>query len=173
MLWLIALPLAVAIVYLAARYGRFRNWVEPVLSIAVALGLAAAFLIWLSESIPDEAPAPQSRRTSVGLTASDIVLQEVTFEPNQAERSYRVRGAIDNTSDITLEYLRLTVTLEDCPDDTCRRIGDDTALILVRVPGGESRPFETFFTFPYRADEAPVAPKWSYRVSEVRGTAAR
>ncbi len=37
MAWLVALPLGLAIVYLAARYGRFRNWIEPVLSIAVAL----------------------------------------------------------------------------------------------------------------------------------------
>jgi hypothetical protein len=171
MLWLIALALGVAIVYFAARYGRFRNWVEPVLSVAVALGLAAAFLIWLREGAPEQAPAPQPRRTTAGLTASDIVLQDLTFEPNESERSYRVRGTIDNTSEITLEYFRLTVTLEDCPDGTCRRIGDDTALILVRVPGGQSRPFETFLTFPHRPDEPPVVPKWSYQVSQVKGAA--
>ena len=47
MAWLIALPLGLAIVYLAARYGRFRSWIEPVLSIAVALGLSVAFIVWL------------------------------------------------------------------------------------------------------------------------------
>ncbi|MCA1490920.1 hypothetical protein [Sinorhizobium alkalisoli] len=173
MLWLIALLSGVTIVYFAVRYGRFRNWVEPVLSIAVALGLAAAFLIWLSEGTPEQTPRPQPTRTGAGLSASDIVLRDLTFESNQAERSYRVHGSIDNTSDIPLEYFRLTVTLEDCPDGTCRRIGDDTALILVRVPAGQTRPFETFLTFPFRADEPPVAPKWSYEVSQVRGATRR
>jgi hypothetical protein len=41
------------------------------------------------------------------------------------------------------------------------------------VPGGQNRPFETFLTFPYRPDEAPTAPKWTYRVSEVRGAGRR
>ncbi|WEX76441.1 hypothetical protein PYH37_004744 [Sinorhizobium numidicum] len=173
MLWLIALPLGVALVYLAARYGRFRSWLEPVLSIAVALGLSAAFLIWLSESTPDEVPAPEPTRPATGLTAADIMLENLTFERNQSQRSYRVQGTVSNTSGFTLEYFRLTVTLEDCPKAPCEQIGDDTALILLRVPGGEARPFETFLTFPFRNGEAPTAPKWTYRVSEVRGAAAR
>jgi len=173
MLWLIALALGVVIVYLAVRYGRFRNWVEPVLSVAVALGLAAAFLIWLSEGTPEQAPSPRPTQTAAGLSASDIALRNLTFEPNEARRSYRVRGTIENSSAFTLEYFRLTVTLEDCADGTCRRIGDDTALILLRVPGGQSRPFETFLTFPFRADEPPVAPKWTYQVSQVRGATER
>ncbi|RVG66594.1 hypothetical protein [Sinorhizobium meliloti] len=173
MAWLIALPLGLAIVYLAARYGRFRSWIEPVLSIAVALALSAAFLVWLNESAPDEVPAPAPDQPETGLTAGDIVLENMTVEPSQTRRSYRVRGTAANASDLALEYFRLTVTLEDCPQDACRHIGDDTALILLRVPGGQSRPFETFLTFPFRPDEAPTAPKWSYRVSEVRGSSRR
>ncbi|WP_026618994.1 hypothetical protein M728_002139 [Ensifer sp. WSM1721] len=173
MLWLVALPLGVALVYLAARYGRFRSWLEPVLSIAVALALTAAFLVWLSEGTPEQPPAPAPTPAATGLAVSDILLENMSFEPNQSRRSYRVRGTVANTSDVALEYFRLTVTLEDCPQGTCRRIGDDTALILVRVPGGQSRPFETFLTFPFRLDEPPTAPKWSYRVSAVRGAAGR
>ncbi|MCA1367676.1 hypothetical protein I6F15_09705 [Bradyrhizobium sp. BRP14] len=173
MLWLVALPLGVALVYLAARYGRFRSWLEPVLSIAVALALTAAFLIWLSEGTPEQPPAPAPTPPAAGLTASDILLENMSFEANQSRRSYRVRGTVANTSEMALEYFRLTVTLEDCPQGTCRQIGDDTALILVRVPSGQSRPFETFLTFPFRLDEPPTAPKWSYRVSEVRGAAQR
>ncbi len=97
----------------------------------------------------------------------------MAFEPNETERTFRVRGTAANASDVTLEYFRLTVTLEDCPQDACTRIGEDTALILLRVPGGQNRPFETFLTFPYRPDEAPTAPKWTYRVSEVRGAGRR
>ncbi|WP_324762079.1 hypothetical protein SO078_11270 [Sinorhizobium meliloti] len=173
MAWLIALPLGLAIVYLAARYGRFRSWIEPVLSIAVALGLSVAFLVWLNEAAPDNAPEPAPSRPAAGLTVADITLRDMAFEPNETERTFRVRGTAANASDVTLEYFRLTVTLEDCPQDACKRIGEDTALILLRVPGGQNRPFETFLTFPYRPDEAPTAPKWTYRVSEVRGAGRR
>ena len=173
MAWLIALPLGLAIVYLAARYGRFRSWIEPVLSIAVALGLSVAFLVWLNEAAPDKAPEPAPSRPAAGLTVADITLRDMAFEPNETERTFRVRGTAANASDVTLEYFRLTVTLGDCPQDACKRIGEDTALILLRVPGGQNRPFETFLTFPYRPDEAPTAPKWTYRVSEVRGAGRR
>ncbi|NRP70389.1 hypothetical protein ILFOPFJJ_01269 [Ensifer psoraleae] len=172
MLWLIVLLVAVAVVYLAARYSRFRNRAELVLSIAVALGLTIAFVIWLSERGNQQPPAPQPTRPA-GLTANDVALEGVSFERNQSERSYRVRGTVRNSSALSLEYFRLTVTLEDCPGGTCERIGDDTALILVRVPGGQSRPFETFLTFPFRDGEAPTAPKWTYEISQVRGTATR
>ncbi|ASY57257.1 hypothetical protein [Sinorhizobium sp. CCBAU 05631] len=172
MLWVIALLLGLVIVYLAARYGRFRSWVEPVLSIAVAVGLAAAFLIWLSESTPEPA-APAPFPPPAGIVPSDIVLENLAFERNQSKRSYRLHGTARNTSAITLEYFRLTVTLEDCSAGACRRIGDDTALVLVRVPGGETRPFETFLTFPFRPDEIPKAPRWSYRIVEAKSATAR
>ncbi|WEX86160.1 hypothetical protein PZN02_002421 [Sinorhizobium garamanticum] len=172
MLWLIVLLVAVAIVYLAARYSRFRNRAELVLSIAVALGLTVAFVIWLSERGNQQAPVPEPSRPA-GLATEDIALEGMTFERNQSKRSYRVRGTAHNRSALSLEYFRLTVTLEDCPGGTCERIGDDTALILVRVPGGQSRPFETFLTFPFREGEPPTAPKWTYEVSQVRGAATR
>ncbi|MCA1404597.1 hypothetical protein I6F26_10660 [Ensifer sp. IC3342] len=172
MLWLIVLLVAVAIVYLAARYSRFRNRAELVLTIAVALGLTVAFVIWLSERGNQQAPAPEPSRPA-GLATEDIALESMTFERNQSERSYRVRGTVRNSSALALEYFRLTVTLEDCPDGACEPIGDDTALILVRVPGGQSRSFETFLTFPFREGEPPTAPKWTYEVSEVRGATTR
>ncbi|MBP1883407.1 hypothetical protein [Sinorhizobium mexicanum] len=168
MLWLIVLLVAVAIVYLAARYSRFRSQAELILSIAVALGLIVAFVIWLSDRGNQQASAPEPTRPA-GLAAADVALEGVTFERNQSERSYRVRGTVHNGSSLALEYFRLTVTLEDCPGRACERIGDDTALILVRVPGGQSRPFETFLTFPFRDGEPPTAPKWTYEVSQVRG----
>jgi hypothetical protein len=37
------------------------------------------------------------------------------------------------------------------------------------VPAGQSRPIETFLTFPNREGESLTAPKWTTEVIEVRG----
>ena len=53
MIWAFAVA-AAAILYLALRFRRFQSWVEPVLTIVVAIGLASALLIWFVE---DRAPS--------------------------------------------------------------------------------------------------------------------
>lgn len=172
MLWLIALPLGLVVVYMAARFSRFRQWAEPILSVAVAVGLLVAFIIWFSDRDGRKPAAPEPVQTTqpAGLTAADIALDGLTFEQSQPERSFRLRGTVTNKGQTLLEYFRLSVTLEDCPDDVCQTIGDDAALILARVPAGQSRPFETFLTFPNREGQSLTAPKWTTDIVEVRGT---
>jgi hypothetical protein len=93
----------------------------------------------------------------------------VAFTRNRSDRSYRATGMVVNKSSFNLDYFRLSVTLEDCPQNQCKTLGEDTALILARIPAGRSQSFETFFTFPDRYGVEPTAPKWSYQVTEVRG----
>ncbi|MBD9647935.1 hypothetical protein JVX98_08145 [Ensifer sp. PDNC004] len=171
MLWLIALPLGLVVVYLAARFSRFRHWAEPILSVAVALGLLVAFIIWFVDRDGRTPPAPKPVETTqpAGLTAADVALEGLTFEQSQPERSFRLRGTVTNKGPQLLEYFRLAVTLENCPDGNCETIGNDTALILARVPAGQSRSFETFLTFPNREGESLTAPKWTTDIREVRG----
>ncbi len=172
MLWLIALPLGLVVVYLATRFSRFRQWAEPILSVAVAVGLLVAFIIWFSDRDGRKPAAPEPVQTTqpAGLTAADIALDGLTFEQSQPGRSFRLRGTVTNKGQTLLEYFRLSVTLEDCPDDVCQTIGDDAALILARVPSGQSRPFETFLTFPNREGQSLTAPKWTADIVEIRGT---
>lgn len=173
MLWLVAL-VGVAIVYLAARYSRFRKWAEPILSVAVAIALLSAFIIWISDNGERKAPAPEPVATTPAAPATEnISLDGMTFEQSQPERSFRLRGTVTNNGQTPLEYFRLSVTLEDCPQETCEKIGDDTALVLARVPVGQAKPFETFLTFPSREGESLTAPKWTYQVLEVRGAASQ
>lgn len=171
MLWLVALPLGLVVVYLAARFSRFRQWAEPILSVAVALGLLSAFMIWFADRDGGKPETPQPVQTTqpAGLTVKDIALEGLTFEQSQPQRSFRLRGMVTNNGQTLLEYFRLSVTLENCPDNNCHKIGDDTALILARIPPGQSRPFETFLTFPNREGENLAAPKWTTEVREVRG----
>jgi hypothetical protein len=115
MLWLVALPLGLVIVYLATRFSRFRQWAEPILSVAVALGLFVAFIIWFSDRDSPKPVTSEPARTtqSAGLTVADIAIEGLTFEQSQPERSFRLRGTVTDKGQILLEYFRLSVTLEN------------------------------------------------------------
>ena len=159
---------------MALRFSRFRRWAEPILSVAVAIALLSAFVVWISDRGERKAAAPEPVATAPAAPAAqNISLDGMTFEQSQPERSFRLRGTVSNNGATPLEYFRLSVTLEDCPQDACAKIGDDSALVLARVPVGQARPFETFLTFPSREGESLTTPKWTYQVLEVRGAASR
>lgn len=170
MIWIFPALAGLLIVYFATRSSRFRRFAEPVLSLMVAGGLIIAFIVWINEdgNSPDTQSSP-GQQTQPALTPQDISVVGLAFTRNQPDTSYRATGTAVNKSNFNLDYFRLTVTLEDCPDNQCRTLGEDTALILARIPAGKSQAFETFFTFPNRYGVEPTAPKWSHQVTEVRG----
>ncbi|MBW9062586.1 hypothetical protein JNB71_04585 [Rhizobium herbae] len=171
MIWIFPALAGLLIVYFAARSSRFQRFAEPVLSLTVAGGLIIAFVIWINEgrNSPDSEPDQTKQQTQPALTPDDISVDGLTFTRNRPDTSYRATGTVANKSDFNLDYFRLSVTLEDCPQNQCRTLGEDTALILARIPAGQNQSFETYFTFPNRYGVEPTAPKWSYRVTEVRG----
>ena len=171
MIWILPAFAGLLIVYFAMRSSRFRRFAEPGLSLIVAVGLIIAFIIWLKDTGPSEEPAVSaSQMTEPALTPDQLAVEDLTFTNSGRDRSYRATGTVINNSDFDLDYFRLTVTLEDCPGDQCKRVGEDTALVLARIPAGQSQAFDTFFTFPRPRGMDPVAPKWSHRVTEVRGS---
>ena len=67
-----------------------------------------------------------------------------------------------------MQSFRLDVVLSDCPGGTCREVGRDSALVVLRVLPGESQPFSTFAVFP-GMDLTPVtAPQWDFGLRDVR-----
>jgi hypothetical protein len=173
MIWIFPALAGLLIVYFAMRSSRFQRFAEPTLSILVAFGLLSAFFVWIREdnsATTRNEPPPFSRVQPV-IPPEDIVLERLTFARNRPDTSYRVTGTVLNKSDFNINYFRLAVTLEDCPANTCKSVGDDTALILARLAPGQSQNFETFFTFPSPFGVEPSAPKWSYRITEVNGRA--
>ena len=90
MVWAFAV-VAVATLYLALRYKRFQSWVEPVLTITVAIGLAAAAVIWLADS-RTVVPEPVAPRNVIA--PEEIVLSQMQFTVGQPVTSYRVTGTI-------------------------------------------------------------------------------
>ncbi|MFD1328664.1 hypothetical protein [Mycoplana ramosa] len=156
---------AVTILYLAVRFKRFQSWLEPVLTIVVAIGLTVAILLWFTDN-RSVAPEPTPPRNAI--TAEEIVLSDMEFAVGQPVTSYRVTGTITNNSATALQSFRLTVELENCPDGACTPVGADKTLIIARVPPGQSQPFTTFVVFT-GSDLVPIkAPRWSWSISDVR-----
>ncbi|MGB3812022.1 MAG: hypothetical protein WA950_02240 [Shinella sp.] len=169
MIWAFAVA-AATILYLALRFRRFQSWVEPVLTIVVAFGLTAALLIWfVEERAPSrESTATTTEDTTPALTADTAELSGMQASAGQTRTSYRVTGNIANKGDAPMQSFRLDVVLSDCPNGTCREVGRDSALIVLRVLPGESQPFSTFAVFP-GSDLTPVTtPQWDFGVRDVQ-----
>ena len=118
MVWVFVVA-ALTVLYLALRFRRFQSWVEPVLTIAFAIGLVVALVIWLAEG-----RNPVSSDAPVGA--------------------------------------------QDCPNGTCRVVGEDSALIIARVPPATMLPFTTFAVFPNSDIPPMTAPEWSWSVTNIR-----
>ena len=175
MIWIFPALAGLLIVYFAMRSSRFRRFAEPVLSILVALALLSAFVVWMRDGTGesnDSDPPPFTQYRPV-ILPEEIELEGLQFTRNRPDTSYRVTGKVINKSAANLMNFNLTVTLQDCPDDVCKTVGEDTALILARVPAGRDQTFETFFTFPNRFGIEPSAPKWTTQISNIRGVAVQ
>ncbi|MCF3642792.1 hypothetical protein LXM94_22760 [Rhizobium sp. TRM95111] len=167
MIWAFAVA-AVAILYLAVRFRRFQSWVEPALTVIVAIGLVAAIVIWLADERRNIVQTSAEALPRPALAASEITVDGLEFIAGRPATSYRVTGTITNDGGVALQSFRLTVDLSDCPDDACRTVGSDSALIIARVPPGEAKPFTTFVVFP-DSDLTPVtAPRWTWTIGDIR-----
>ncbi len=169
MIWIIPALAGVLIVYFAMRSSRFRRFAEPVLSILVAIGLGVAFTVWLTDdnrSSPEPVSAPSPAPV---IKPEELALENMQFERNGTDLSFRATGTVVNKSGAFLDYFRLTAILEECAEHPCRLIGEDTALILARVPPGETHDISTFFTFPKRLGTALRTPRWTTRIEGIVG----
>ena len=167
MIWAFAVA-AAAILYLALRFRRFQSWVEPVLTIVVAIGLAAALLIWFVDERAPTGEVAVPSETIPALATDAVALSGMQASAGQTKTSFRVTGSIANNGALPMQSFRLDVVLSDCPGGTCREVGRDSALILLRVLPGESQTFSTFAVFP-GSDVAPVTtPEWDFGVRDVR-----
>lgn len=166
MIWAFVVA-AAAVLYLALRFKRFQNWVEPVLTIAVAIGLVTAILVWfVDERAPSGTPAVETAPPA--LASGDIELSELAFKPGQTGTSHHVTGRVTNRGAVALQSFRLDIVLSDCPDGACREVGRDSALIVGRVLPGETRDFTTFVVFPGSELTPVTAPQWQWSLREPR-----
>lgn len=168
MIWFVPTFAALVLVYLAARFDRFRRFLEPALTVAVALALVSAFIVWTREDGNKGPSEPQTSTQATVLAPADLNLSGLDFQPSTPETSFRVKGTVTNNGTVPLDYFRLTATLSDCAADPCKVVGSDTALIIARANPDEALPFETFFTIPNPNRLTPVKPTWTTEISDVR-----
>lgn len=174
MIWIFGVA-ALTIVYFALRFRRFQSWVEPVLTIVVAIGLMSAAIIWFIDENKQEVGTPMVERPAenppAAIAPEDLELSGLDFVQGRPVTSYRVTGTVANSAGTTLQSFRLTIVLSDCPDGACREVARDNALIIARVPPGQSEAFTTFATFSGIDLVPPSAPQWSWTISDVRAYA--
>ncbi|OLP61254.1 hypothetical protein BJF93_20940 [Xaviernesmea oryzae] len=163
-----------AIVYGALRSSRFRRWAEPVLSVLVAIVLIAAFIVWMTDSDRrDRDPqAPFQTNARQPITAEDIDLAALTFTQGKPINNFTVTGRLTNRSQAVLDYFTLLARLEDCAASPCREIGEDHALVIARLPPGESRDISLVLTLPLPAGGLSNALTWTTRIDGIHAVPA-
>ncbi len=142
MIWLLFAIPAVVIVYLAARFSRFRHIAEPVVSVIVALGLiVAATVWWIDEARKPAADIEPPGATSVNAAAERANLSISNLEVTESRPAgvFHAKGIIANGTARMTDYIRLSVVLQDCAANPCRRVGEDTPLLLLSILPGEAR----------------------------------
>ncbi|MBD8554875.1 hypothetical protein IFT84_10100 [Rhizobium sp. CFBP 8762] len=170
MVWLVVVLVTLALVSLSSRSPNFLRVITPALFVAAAFAMMATVVIWTQSA---ERRAEQFTQTAPAggpvLTSADLQLTNLQFTQGKPATSYKVTGTIFNNSpSVALSSFQLRVTLQDCPSETCTVIGDDSTLVIARVPAGSSQTFESFLTIANPALVAPTTPKWVYDISDIK-----
>jgi len=169
MIWIIPALAGLLIVYLAARFSRFRRFAEPVVTLAVAAGLIAAFVVWWTDdSAKTMTEDPAIVVTDPVVTPEDIALTGLAIVQGTPKTTHHLSAVIRNKSAIGIDYFTLVVTMQDCPNEVCTTIGADEALILARLGPGQSQPIRTTLIFPVSPLSPPTAIRWQYRIEKIR-----
>ncbi|MDO9414664.1 hypothetical protein [Pararhizobium sp.] len=168
MIWLVAACVALGIVYLARGAKTAGDLLIPALSLVVAAALFAAFIVWLSEDSGRTGKPQAEPQSSSSITPEQLVLVDPRIVQGTPKTAYHVTGTIRNDSAAVLDYFTLAVTMKDCPEGACTVLGDDTALILIRVAPGQTQVFRTTLTFPDQTLSPPKALTWDFRIENVR-----
>ncbi|OJF93286.1 hypothetical protein [Pararhizobium antarcticum] len=169
MIWIIPAFAGLLIVYLAARFSRFRRFAEPIVTLAVAVGLIAAFIVWLTDdSAKSTADQPEIVATEPVVAPGAIALTDLSIAQGTPATTHNLTAMIRNDSTLGIDYFTLVVTMQDCPNEVCTTIGEDEALILARLGPGQSQQIRTTLIFPVSPLSPPTAIRWQYRFEKIR-----
>lgn len=171
MFWIIPALAGLLVVYLAARFSRFRRFAEPIVSLAVAAALLSAIVVWWTDGSRSAAvPKPENAVAVPAILPDDIAVTDFVVVQGSPATSHNLSATIQNNSDLGLDYFTLVVTMQDCPNDVCTLIGQDEALVFARLGPGQSETIRKTLTFPVSPLSPPTAVRWDYRLEKIRTT---
>ncbi len=171
MIWIIPAIAGLLVVYLAARFSRFRRFAEPIVSLAVAAALLSAFVIWWTDgSRRAPVPEPENAVTIATIAPEDIAVTDLVVAQGTPATSYNLSATIRNNSNLGLDYFTLVVTMQDCPGDVCTLIGQDETLVFARLGPGQSETVRKTLTFRLSQLSPPTAVRWDHRIEKIRTT---
>lgn len=172
MIWfVIALVIAFSTVWLIRGSRNPGGLVLPGLTFAIALTLMSAFVIWLYEdSGRTGVPARQPEENGSLISADELELTGVEVVQGTPRTSYRLSATLTNNGSARLDSVDLTVIMQDCPDGVCTVLAEDTALVLARIPPGQSQSISTPLTFPVPRLGPPQALTWDYQIGDIRAS---
>lgn len=169
MFWIIPALAGLLVVYLAARFSRFRRFAEPIVSLAVAVGLIVAVIVWATDGSRDTPVAEPAGTAAISaILPENIAVTDLVVAQGSPATTHHLSATIRNNSDLGLDYFTLVVTMQDCPNDVCTQIGQDEALVLARLGPGQSQSIRTTLTFPLSPLSPPTAIRWDYRIEKIR-----
>ena len=153
----------------------FRSLVILIL-IAVGIGI-----FWLIQSNKKESEQRQQQAAAneqwalTSIKPSDISLTGVSLAQNGSY--WQLKGTITNNSKFNLGFIRFLVTMQDCPDQSCKIIGqEDTRTADSRysstvqttlVPAGQVRLFGTD-SMDFKNLPPATKLRWDYKITQIR-----
>ncbi len=144
-------------ILVAVNFPKFRRTLG--VTLVVLMG-AIGFIIWQDTQERDL----EFERISVG----QVQLQQMEVHPGLNARSFVVTGRIHNlVEDYTILSIQLQATIKDCDRGTCEIVGQEHDVLLLEVPGVQSRDFSVTMPFSV-APEIKGEAVWEYEVLKVR-----
>ena len=135
----------------------------------IVLGLTAlgALLIYLyfEHNKSESARKAAYAKTLIAKKQIDIVDARVSFSSYDGSPE-RITGRLRNNSNYTVRSVELHLEFQDCaPNGACETVGDANENVLVSVPPGQSRDFDS--SIYGNRISAKGARRWNYSINSI------
>jgi len=117
--------------------------------------------------------AEEERRATNSIRSDDLLLSGISLVKDQYGGGWTLQGTITNNSKFDLGRISFRVTIQDCPNQVCKIIGQETTSTISAfdqkslVPAGQVRLFKTY-RMKFENMPPATASRWDYTISTIR-----
>ena len=159
MAWLAAAVFGIAVIYFAINNAGFRKVVFYCLAAVVVIGLGiGGYIYWDQQRM-----AARSAYAKTLISPFNVDFFGMTLASNAG--AHVVRGSVRNRSAFPLRSFTMKIIVQDCPNDKCETIGEDSIYEYVSVPPGQVRTFESYVSLI--GMPTPTKQQWYSNVLEL------